>query len=1020
MSWRIRVLGLARPHDWAVTGLPASASAQDAEVRRLLGCDAVTRVATHGSCITYVARPGTRRGPVEGAAGPEVGVLTSDGPDAGRLAPLTGGGLTVGRGGSRLVLDDPLVPSEPTRILLEADGVRVDRPGVGHPSRWTTEKRLRVGGTALSLMRGSSAPLPAPDALTTAQVELGQAPAEHSAVLPVVMAVGPLAIGAVLAVTMRTWLFLLFGLVSVLGVGVMLGLQRAARRRHSALLAERAAEVVARRRVQELTPATVSRAVRSRAADRFGLLPTRTDAPAPLLWWGEGTGALPFTRDEETGRWNACVDVAQPAVTSCPGGSVVAVSGGSRVLQAAGRWALFQLLRHAVATGTRLRVASGELVETWWDPAEPEVETLLELADAPWLAAALRVWRSTAGLSDLRPPADTTGRTPSAVVRMGARGTGAPGARSADALDLDARVLHSPSQRVELRDLHATGISPSTLHWWLQELADDVARLGLGPGGADTPPLRVPGTVGRASAARHARAHLTPDTPAGGRGIALDLADDGPHVLIAGTTGSGKSDLLLSLLVGLAAHHAPAELSFVLLDFKGGASFGPLAGLPHTMSLETNHVGAASLRALDAISAELRRREALFAAAGVPDYPAFRAARTGETLPRLVVAVDELRVLVDEHPAANAVLQRLAATGRSLGFHLMLATQRATGAVSSDVRSNLGSTLALRTASEQESWDLIGVGDAAQIDPAAPGTVCLTRGGHPLLTVRAAPWACSDSSPVWRRWTDPAPAHSTGTDWPGVVGELVAAYRGVDPPIPAPVVSPPLPAVFAPDRSRRRDADVLALIDDAARARHVPWRWPAGSEGSAAWIIEPAGGRGPVLTAVLDIAARGPGPVVVLDGSGEAAAALTGVDPESTLRVLRPEAGDEDLGASVIVALEETSQSGGTLVITGWSAWTGVRVGDTYRSLDEDVHRLLGGAAARSLRVAAVGGRDLASARLLLHLPHRFFVPAGTSPEHRLVWPRLIEVEPVPGRAVHVHPDGPEQGMPAQLAVATA
>ena len=108
------------------------------------------------------------------------------------------------------------------------------------------------------------------------------------------------------------------------------------------------------------------------------------------------------------------------------------------------------------------------------------------------------------------------------------------------------------------------------------------------------------------------------------------------------------------------------------------------------------------------------------------------------------------------------------------------------------------------------------------------------------------------------------------------------------------------------------------------------------------------------------------------------------------------------------------------MVITGWSAWTGVRVGDTYRSLDEEVHRLLGGAAARSLRVAAVGGRDLASARLLLHLPHRFFVPAGTSPEHRLVWPRLIEVEPVPGRAVHVHPDGPEQGMPAQLAVATA
>lgn len=270
---------------------------------------------------------------------------------------------------------------------------------------------------------------------------------------------------------------------------------------------------------------------------------------------------------------------------------------------------------------------------------------------------------------------------------------------------------------------------------------------------------------------------------------------------------------------------------------------------------------------------------------------------------------------------------------------------------------------------------------------------------------------------MWRRWTDPAPAHATGTDWARVVGELVAAYRTVDPMVPAPVVSPSLPAVFAPDRSRRRDADVLALVDDAARARHVPWRWPAGSEGSGAWIIEPAGGRGPVLSVVLETAVRGPGPVLVLDGSGEVAPAVAGLDPEAELRVLRPDADEDDLGTRVVSALEETARAGGTAVITGWSTWTGVRVGDTYRSLDEEVHRLLGGAEARSLRVAAVGGRDLASARLLLHLPHRFFVPAGTSPEHRLVWPRLTEVEPVPGRAVHVHPDGPEQGVPAQLAV---
>ena len=212
--------------------------------------------------------------------------------------------------------------------------------------------------------------------------------------------------------------------------------------------------------------------------------------------------------------------------------------------------------------------------------------------------------------------------------------------------------------------------------------------------------------------------------------VEMDLAADGPHLLIAGTTGSGKSDLLLSLLLGAAAHHPPAEVAFLLLDFKGGASFGPLGALPHTMSLETNHVGTASLRALSAIRAELHRREALFAEAGVSDYPGFRRRHPDAALPRLVVAIDELRVLVDDHPDAAAVLQRLAATGRSLGFHLILATQRATGAVGSDLRSNLGSTIALRTATEQESWDLVGTAAAARLDPRRPGSAILSTAGR--------------------------------------------------------------------------------------------------------------------------------------------------------------------------------------------------------------------------------------------------------------------------------------------------
>ena len=103
-------------------------------------------------------------------------------------------------------------------------------------------------------------------------------------------------------------------------------------------------------------------------------------------------------------------------------------------------------------------------------------------------------------------------------------------------------------------------------------------------------------------------------------------------------------------------------------------------------------------------------------------------------------------------------------------------------------------------------------------------------------------------------------------------------------------------------------------------------------------------------------------------------------------------------------------------MITGWNAWSGLRVGDTYRTVEEDVHGWLGRPAAAGLRLAVFGGRELATGRLLLHLPHRFFVPAGTNAEHRLIWPRLTEVEPLPGRAVHISPAVPEPGMPCQLA----
>ena len=163
----------------------------------------------------------------------------------------------------------------------------------------------------------------------------------------------------------------------------------------------------------------------------------------------------------------------------------------------------------------------------------------------------------------------------------------------------------------------------------------------------------------------------------------IDLVRDGPHVLVGGTTGSGKSEFLRTLVTSLATSAPPEELTFVLVDFKGGAAFGACAALPHVVGLVTDlddHLvtacpDVAARRAAPA-GAALRRR--WVPATSRPTGG--QADPDGEPVPRLVVVVDELRALVDELPEFVTGLVRLAALGRSLGVHLVLATQRPAGA----------------------------------------------------------------------------------------------------------------------------------------------------------------------------------------------------------------------------------------------------------------------------------------------------------------------------------------------------
>ena len=213
----------------------------------------------------------------------------------------------------------------------------------------------------------------------------------------------------------------------------------------------------------------------------------------------------------------------------------------------------------------------------------------------------------------------------------------------------------------------------------------------------------------------------------------IDLVADGPHVLIGGTTGSGKSEFLRSLVLSLALGSPPEDLALVLVDFKGGAAFGPLAALPHVAGVLTDLDEHLVDRALSSLRAELRRRERLFAEMGVHDLASYRA-RPGrpEPLPRLVVVVDELKALVDEVPRFLDGLVRLAALGRSLGVHLVLASQRPTGALSTEVRANINLRIAFRVRDRTDSVDVLEDPSAALIDPGVPGRA-LARGGDGVL-----------------------------------------------------------------------------------------------------------------------------------------------------------------------------------------------------------------------------------------------------------------------------------------------
>jgi S-DNA-T family DNA segregation ATPase FtsK/SpoIIIE len=329
---------------------------------------------------------------------------------------------------------------------------------------------------------------------------------------------------------------------------------------------------------------------------------------------------------------------------------------------------------------------------------------------------------------------------------------------------------------------------------------------------------------------------------AAGAPVELDIKESaqggmGPHGLVIGATGSGKSELLRTLVLGLAMTHSPELLNFVLVDFKGGATFLGLDRLPHVSAVITNLEDELPLvdRMRDALAGELVRRQELFRQAGnyasLRDYTAARAAGTPlAPIPALFVVLDEFSELLAAKPDFIELFVTIGRVGRSLGVHLLLASQRLEEGRLRGLETQLSYRIGLRTFSAQESRIVLGAPDAYEL-PSAPGngflkvdTSGMTRFKAAYVSGQAAPRPDGDGPAGGRPRMQP------------VIAVFGPAYRDTELTVPR-LSLRPQPA--APEKAESLLDVVVGQLAGRGLAAHEIWLPPLDAPPALAELLPP-------------------------------------------------------------------------------------------------------------------------------------------------------------------------------------